>query len=127
MLPNTGDVQSSVVSAPPTVCPGAIGTGARTLHSTNVAVKSSSPIVVKSRDGGVNVYVPRLGVTRYVVPGTKPVCDQNPMASVCTGAGSAPVPSTRENVTVTPGSGAPVAVRMPATGYGNEASAKLTS
>src|SRR5437016_11701419 len=100
LLPNTGDVQPPVARLPATVCPGEMGNGDSPLHSMNVAAKSSSAGVVKSRDGGLNVYVGRLGVTRYVVPGWKPFCDQNPAASVCTGDGSAPWPSTRENVKV---------------------------
>ena len=116
MLPNTGDVQPPVARLPATVCPGEMGNGDSPLHSMNVAAKSSSAGVVKSRDGGLNVYVGRLGVTRYVVPGWKPFCDQNPPASVCTGDGSAPWPSTRENVMVTPASGVPMLVTMPATG-----------
>src|SRR5437667_12014910 len=103
-----------------------MGTGARTLHSTNVAAKSSSAGVVKSRDGGLNVYVGRLGVTRYVVPGWKPFCDQNPPASVCTGDGSAPWPSTRENVIKAPASAMPPAVTTPATGNGNGGCARRT-
>src|SRR5436309_15932898 len=96
------------------------------LQATNVPVKSSSVIVVKSRDGGAKANVPRLGVTRYVAPTPNPVCDQEPASSVCTGGGTGPDPRTSENVIVTPASLIPPPVTMPCRGYGYGASASAT-
>src|SRR5439155_10777193 len=81
LLPNTGDVQPPVARLPATVCPGEMGNGDSPLHSMNVAAKSSSAGVVKLGGGGVEVYVGRVGVTGYVVPGWKPVCAQNRRAA----------------------------------------------
>src|SRR5437667_10310037 len=75
LLPNTGDVQPPVARLPATVCPGEMGNGDSPLHSMNVAAKSSSTVVVKSREGGLKAYVGRVGVAGYVVPGWKPVWD----------------------------------------------------
>src|SRR5438477_12993354 len=91
------------MSVPRSVWPGAIANGARALHSMNVAAKSSSRVVVKSREGGLKAYVPRVAVAVYVVPVSKPLWVHKPDASVWTGGGSAPVPTTREKVIVTPG------------------------
>ena len=96
------------------------------LQATKVPVKSSSVIVVKSRDGGAKANVPRLGVTRYVAPTPNPVCDQEPSTSVCTGGGTGPDPRTSEKVIVTPASLIPPPVTIPCTGYGSGASASAT-
>src|SRR2546429_2669947 len=96
------------------------------LQATKVPVKSSSVIVVKSRDGGAKANVPRLGVTRYVAPTPNPVCDQEPSTSVCTGGGMGPDPRTSEKVIVTPASLIPPPVTIPCTGYGSGASASAT-
>src|SRR5438876_7250759 len=129
LVPNTGDVQSPVVSVPRSVWTGAIANGASALHSMNVAAKSSSRVVVKSREGGLKAYVPRVAVAVYVVPGSKPVWNQTPESFVCTGDGSAPEPSTRENVIMAPPSPMPPAVTTPATGNRTVvlASARLTT
>src|SRR5947208_15819808 len=71
LLPNTGDVQPPVARLPATVCPGEMGNGDSPLHSMNVAAKSSSGVVVKSRDGGLNAYVARVGVARRGVASWK--------------------------------------------------------
>src|SRR5438132_1046868 len=90
---NTGDTQSPTVSAPGIgACPTAIGAPVNVLHAMKVPVKSSSSVVVKSRDGGAKMKLPRLGVARYVVPISNPVWDHTPDESVCTGGGTAPVP-----------------------------------
>ncbi len=49
----------------------------------------------------------RLGVTLYVLPESNPVWLQLPSASVVTLAGIAPLPDTKANVMVTPGTPAP--------------------
>src|SRR5947207_10372674 len=90
-------------------------------------VSSSSRLSAKPRDAGVKVSGPRLGVTRYVVPVSKPLWVHKPDASVWTGGGSAPVPTTREKVIVTPGSGPPPIFTTPAAGNeGPAASARPT-
>ena len=75
--------QSSSVSSPVIVCPGEIGI-ANGGHAAALvaAVKSSSAMSGKSRDAGVKVSGPRLGVTRYVVPVSKPLWVLKPDASV---------------------------------------------
>ena len=104
----------------------AIGTAVKVSQPTKVAVKSSSPVAVKSRDGGSKMKVPRAGVARYVVPTSNPVADQNPESSVRTGGGILPVPRTRENVMITPPRPIPPLLTMPATKYGEAASARPT-
>src|SRR2546430_14412660 len=93
-----------------------MGNGERALHSMNVAAKSSSRVVVKSREGGLKAYVPRVAVAVYVVPGSKPVWNQTPEAFVFTGDGGAPEPSTRENAIMAPPSPMPASVTTPPTG-----------
>src|SRR5438046_10714113 len=94
-------------------------------EATEAAVKSSSVIVVKSRDGGAKANVPRLGVTRYVAPTPNPVCDQEPSTSAGTGGGTGPDPRTSEKVIVTPGSINPPPVTIRWTGYGTGACGRV--
>ena len=125
---NTGDTQSPTVSAPGIgACPTAIGAPVNVLHAMKVPVKSSSSVVVKSRDGGAKMKLPRLGVARYVVPISNPVWDHTPDESVCTGGGTAPVPSTSENVTVTPARPMPPLLTTPAAGKATAEPARLTA
>lgn len=78
--------------------------------------KSRPAAWVKSRLAGVKTYGARVGVTRYAVPGWKPVWNQYPSASVVTAAGSTPLPVTRLKVRGTFARPAPLSVTRPATG-----------
>src|SRR5947199_10398575 len=96
----------------------AIGTAVKVSQPTKVAVKSSSPVAVKSRDGGSKMKVPRAGVARYVVPTSNPVADQTPESSVCTGAGTVPGSGKRGDGKITPPRPIPPLLTMQATKYG---------
>src|SRR5947199_8437866 len=105
----------------------AIGTAVKVSQPTKVAVKSSSPVAVKSRDGGSKMKVPRAGVARYVVPTSNPVVDHNPESSVRTGGGTPPVPRTPETAARTPPTPNPPPPTKPTTKYGHAETAEPTS
>src|SRR5664279_1488174 len=69
-----------------------------------------------SRLIGSNVSGALLGVMRYWLERSNPLCWKVPAPSVSTPPGTGPAPDRRVNPIVTPGSGAPPAVRIrPAT------------
>ena len=104
-----------LASVPFSVCPTVIGVAVKPLHPSAVAVKFRLAGAWKSSDGGLKTYPDRLGVARYTVAAVNPVWLKSPDASAITAPGSAPVPATCVNVTVTPLSATPPLCTVPVT------------
>src|SRR5207253_5747993 len=84
-----------------------IGVAVKPLHPSAVAVKFRLAGAWKSSDGGLKTYHDRLGIPRDHVTAVQPGALQSSDASAITAPGSAPVPATCVNVTVTPLSAKP--------------------
>ena len=58
--------------------------------------------LLKDLPAGLNAHPLLLGVARYALPGSNPVCDHRPFVLVRTEDGMAPLPDTRVNAILTP-------------------------
>src|SRR5262245_23775240 len=126
-LPSSGAWQSVFASVPFSVCATVIGVGVNAPQPIAVAVKFRLTGAAKSIDGGLNTYPARLGVARYTVPPANPPWLKSPdPAPVITAPGSAPIPATFVNVTVTPPSPAAPDFTVPVTPYTVLASESVT-